>query len=328
MHKIITFSEKEKEIIEALNEHLKKGEKQEEIERIDNNRWALYDLAEAISKYPSILRDQHLVGNSRSVETLIQNMKIKNMKDGIFDIPTKAILGQSFSVAKTNFFFLILYIIRANNILINFETTILEIISNNIFTQMVEEVFIGLISDEAIPTHIKNNAGFLLANIWEYRIDYGVKEFAPILNNIWKVKKDFTPAYGTMLGISELFRITAKSGNVWLDFLSREEISQDEIDSMYEFLMGLSYEESKQVENQMQKMKKKIINKDEIQEILGKATIYPEYIEGDPRELFKSFIHRKNNALFRNRSNSPGPKRTIEEYLMCYLLSLPQQWIN
>ncbi len=191
---------------------------------------------------------------------------------------------------------------------------------------MAEEVFLSIIADKKISLHIRTNASYLLAQIWENRVYRGLDDFAPVLQNIWKSRDMIIPSYGTLMGISELFSmVNNESGRLWLEFLTREESTQDEIDSLLEFLIGLSYEEQKRVSDEMENRGVHSLNVDLINEILGEVKHYPHYMTDDPREIFKSFRHRKNNAQYRSRSGQCGPKKTLEEYLMCYLLSMPEK---
>ncbi len=330
MKTIVTLSEKETNLIYGIKKTLSLNEKFKDIQIIENNESALSELARCISLYPSILGEQHIGNTTRSINTLVDNLCIKDSLDLALHIPTKAILGQGFSVAKINFFFLLNYTIDENNFPDHeiLKSELKNLIYRYVFTIMAEEVFLSIIADKRVSYHIRSNAAYLLANIWEYRIDHGVKEFTPILNNIWKAREKLKPAYGTMLGISELFKLSEDSGDVWLEFFHRDDMKHEEIDSLQEFLMGLSFEEMELLARHMDKNAKSCLTEYEINDILNENKIYPPYKTDDPREIFRSFRHRKKNANFRELADIEGPKKTIEEYLMIYLLSRPEQWSN
>ncbi len=320
MKEIILFSEEEIDIIEKVLNILKEGKKNTEFKRIKNNRTSLQQLAASISLYPSILEVQHLGSAKRSVETLVFSLCREEQLDLRFHMPTKALLGNAFSIAKINFFFLLLYIVLENEQLKDSYTILKKIISNIVFTLMAEEVFLSIIDDRYVLKDIKIKAGYLLANIWEYRLDHGVKEFAPILSNIWRARGVLIPTFGTMLGFSELFRISEFIEPGFFDFLQRDELSDEEIESIDEFIFGLTYEETLKIREEMENSGKYVISRQDVDNILGKNRIYPDYDISDPRELYRSFSDRKVNAKYRAKSNLKGPKKTVEEYLMCYLL--------
>jgi hypothetical protein len=264
---------------------------------------------------------------SRSVFTLVDTLQFQDITDLVLHIPTKALLGKGFTFAKINFFYMLYYLAGDREAGPEDGTAIMDVISANVFTLMGEEVFLSIISDHAIPQHIRTNAGYLLANIWEYRMDHGVAEFAPVLTAVWKARQINRPSYGTMLGISELFKISEGSSKIWVDFLQRDSLCTEEVDAMQEFLLGLSYEEMAMLNENMERTGKNCLTRQEIDVILGERKVYPEYSYDDPRELFKSYRHRHKNAGFRYRAKREGPKKTLEEYIMCYLLSRPGDWI-
>jgi len=76
----------------------------------------------------------------------------------------------------------------------------------------------------------------------------------------------------------------------------------------------------------MKKEEKSTVNGEDVARLVGEENLSRSYAPGDPRRLFKSFSHRKNNAMHRARANLGGPKKTFEEYLMCFLLSRPEGW--
>ncbi len=325
MKKIVVFTDKEEAVIERLKAELDKKNKIEELQYIEKNITPLRELAKSISLYPSIISRQKLGGSSRSVETLVNSLCIKDFTEIIFNIPTKAILGYGFSIAKINFFFLLLYFTREIE---NFDLKkdmLYRIIEDNVFTIMAEDVFLSIISDKEIGIDIRTKAGLLLVNIWENRIYHGVKEFAPILSSIWIARRKMSPSFGTMMGISELFIITGRSDPVLLEFLGRDDLDQEEVNSLMEFLLGLTFEEMEILSLRMEKEGKGSVTKDEIGEMLGNKLVYPEYLHDDPRELYRFYKHRKKIASNRVKKELSGPKKTIEEYIMCFLLARKEE---
>lgn len=309
MRKIIPLKPQEEQIVADIKKFLQKKNKSQELNILSNNEEALHDLARSISKYPSIFGTQSLGRDSRSVDTLVDNLQVHDVTDLLLHVPTKALLGKGFSTAKINFFYMIYYIVREHVKVDSLQDLIMDAISNSVFTIMAEEVFLSILMDREIAKHIRNNAGYLLVNIWEYRIDHGVSEFAPVLIKIWETRKTIKPAYGTMMGISELFRIVENNSTVWMDYLQHEGLSDDDVSALREFLLGLTYEEMKLLNDNMDRTGKSCLNENEMDIILGERKIYPEYKYDDPRELFKSYRHRHKNASFRSRAGLEGPQK-------------------
>jgi hypothetical protein len=325
MKNIILFNEDEKGIIRRLIKLLQSLGRKAEVRSLKNNRTALKELAASISLYPSILRTHQLGGISRSVDTLITMLCQNEEPDVILHIPTKALLGQGYTIAKINFFFMLLYLTRDISKGNSIENDIRATISNNVFTLMAEEVFLSIIKDSEISDQIRSNAGYLLAKIWEYRLDHGVKEFAPLLSNIWRARGEIEPVFGTLLCLSEIYRITENTDGEWLDFLQRDGLTEEEVFSLEEFLFDLSYEEIMRVRQEMERRGDSSISVKDVEEIIGRKGVYLEYESDDPRALYRSFKLREINAKYRARSKASGPKKTIEEYIMCYLLSKQEE---
>jgi hypothetical protein len=243
-------------------------------------------------------------------------------------LPTKAVLGKGFLIAKINLFFMMKYLADQHKELAEVSKKLADSILNIVFTLMSEEVFLAIIQDKDIDITIRNRAGFLLANIWEYRLNQSVSDFAPILNSIWVARKSMCPSYGTMMGFSELSRIAQSVPQAWLDFITSIENNEDQYQSLEEFLFSLSYEEITKLRNKMGTNGLKSVKKQDIESLIGAQQVYPPADESDPREIYQFFRHRKVNARVRRRAKNPGPHKTLEEHLMCYLLSTSNWIVN
>ena len=321
MKRIVPFREEEGKIIENLLSALREKDRSKEIITVENNMVALKELARSISLYPSILKEQSLGSATRSVETLVDSMCSTDEFDFRLRIPTKALLGNGYLIAKINFFYMLIYLCGQVSASDEIKDSIMSFISNNIFTLMAEDVFLSIIEDCGIAPDVRMKAGYFIADIWERRLDHGVKEFVPILSEIWKARETLVPAFGTMLGFSELFKISGQIEPAFLDFFQRDELTDEEITSIEEFIFGLTYEETVKLRAEMERRDKYVLCREEVEEILGHNRIYAQERMKDHREIYHSFKHRKTNAKYRARAKLAGPHKTIEEYIMCYLLA-------
>lgn len=318
---IVLFNQAEENLISAVASILSEMGRAGDVNTLENNRTALEELARSISLYPSILVEHTLAGASRSIDSLIRNLCTTWVPDMILHIPTKAVLGRGFSIAKINFFIMLRYITREIERLSEFEDEILSHIAGNVSSLTAEEVFISIIEDMRIAEDVRFRAGYQVARIWEYRVDYGVREFAPILNTLWKSREKLVPHFGTMLGFSELCMLSKETETSWFDFLQRDGLTEEEICALEEFIFGLTHEEILYLRRSMEKNGKISLSRQEVESLLEKPQHYPEYWSDDPRELYRSFRDRKHHSRFRARAATPGPKKTLEEYLMVFLLS-------
>ncbi len=314
------FSESEELIITEINKMFQDSGNMEERRVIEETLVSLRMLAESISHYPSLLNQQILGKHSRTLETLVKNLCSHPGLNLLLNTPTKAILGRGFTIAKMNFFILVSYICSDYLNLCSAKDDIKKVISLNVFSIMAEEVFISILSDESIDVHLRMKSGYFLAKIWEYRIYKGIEELEPILTDLWRSRQSFTPTFGTMQGISEITTFCADRNPMWLNFLEDTDFNEDILDALKEYLMGLSYEEIIRIEEHMESNSIASFKTADVEKILEIEKSYPMIDYHDPREMYHFYARRKQNAAFRKKSCMRGPKRTIEEYIICYML--------
>jgi len=320
MKTIQVFSDAESEIIANVKDMLRSSKGMEDIKVIEDTLISLHMIAESISHYPSLLNQQVLGKHSRTLESLVENLSTHTGLNLLLNTPTKAVLGRGFTIAKMNFFILVSYICSDYLHLCTGKDNISKVISLNVFSLMAEEVFISIISDETVDINIRTKAGFFLARIWEYRAYRGMEELEPVLTDLWISRQSFKPTFGTMQGISEITAFCADRNPLWFDFIEDSEFNDDSLDSLKEYLMGLSFEEINKVEEYMQSLSVSSFSIADIEKALGASKSYPVIDYHDPREMYHFYVRRKNNAFFRKKSLISGPKRTIEEYIICYML--------
>ncbi len=320
MEPIQIFDPVEERIIDSIISELEKNRDMDDYRRITNTLSAINRLAESISLYPSLLDHQYLGKHSRSIETLVDNICEHKGLDLLLNTPTKALLGRNFAISKMNFFMSISYLCNDFENLCDHNSVIKHIVHNYVFSVMTEDVFISIISDRSICNETRHESALLLAKIWETRIYRGVPELSPMLIDLWRARLNFTPSYGTMAGISEITKFCTATNPMMLDFISDYSFSDDMLESLREYLMGLSYREIMKILEHMQGNSMESISRHDIGKILGNRRSYPLHDPDDPREIYHFFARRNDNAQFRRRSGLAGPKKTIEEYIVCYLI--------
>lgn len=320
---LVVFSEREERIAGEILDLLARRGKTAEAGAVRTNKRALEELARSISMYPSILEERRLGGSSRSIKSLIDRLCQREIHDMILHIPTKAILGRGFSIAKINFFLMLSYVMREMKDPGGYAPVLLSLVAENVSSITAEEVYISILEDMSISKDVRGRAVNLLAHTWEYRLGDGVKEFAPILRKLWSARGKLVPNFGTMLGFAELFVISGSTETTWFDFITRDGLSDEEVHSVEEFIFGLSHEEIARLREVMLSQGRTSLDKQEVQALMGPSRSFPEYMSDDPKELYRSFRDRKLHARFRKRAGAGGPKKTLEEYLMCFLLSVP-----
>ncbi|GJQ62614.1 MAG: hypothetical protein SCALA702_16670 [Melioribacteraceae bacterium] len=321
MKQIIIFKDNELALLDVISEYLGKEDRQSDINLINSKRTALEGVARSISIYPSINDSVSLGGSFRNINTLVRRLCDENGRDLIFNMPTKAILGKSYLVAKLNYFYMISYIISDSIALLDLRRKVYDILKNIVFTLMAEEVFVEILIDKQVSVDLKEKAAIRLTKLWEFRLDHGVSNFAPSLENIWGARGALSPVYGTFLGASELMQLSTNLNPKVSDFFEKVDFSEDLHSALEEFLFGLTFEELLFLRKSMNEMGRNSLSDGEIRELLSGKPTYMLKKNVDPRDFYSFFITRNNNSKFRLQAETSGPKKTLEEHLMLHLLA-------
>jgi hypothetical protein len=92
-------------------------------------------------------------------------------------------------------------------------------IFSSVFTLMSEYVFISILENRYSDVGLRKRAAEQLACTWEWRLSRNIEKFEPFLFSMWESRRSLRPIYGTMIGASELLRMTARVHPLWFDFL-------------------------------------------------------------------------------------------------------------
>lgn len=324
MSNMVVFTDEEYEFIQSLLITIR-GKKPDEAEHITKRLILLQDLANTVSNYPSF-QNTHIIGNSTfSIETLIEMICRMDFADQVMYVPTKVVLGRSYMVAKINFLLMLKYESESIKKLKKMVPKVEDIVTMNIYALMSEEVYLSLIQENDIAMDIKTRAAIRLMNIWEYRLSQSAEDYAPMLSSLWESRKHLSPIYGTMMGMTEMLQMAKNIDPVWFDFLGNSENDDSVFQALEEFLFNLTYEELARIRESMSKNNMTSINKKNIKSLLRVEHFYSTFKAADPREMLHFYKQRKKNAVYRERARIPGPTKTIEEYILLFMLKKEKQ---
>ncbi len=275
-------------------------------------------LAGAIARFPSLLQKQVVSREVRTQQTLIKSLLTYRDGDRMLYLPSKAILGKGFLVAKFHAFSSMAQISRESGFSVSEINKLRKATLTLLFTIMAEDVYLTLLEDTTIPTAIRQEIASSLIILWEHRSDRNVADMAPVLEAVWTVRDKLAPAFGTMVGTSELLLLSIELDEQWRQFISAKLGDSDVSKAMEEFLFGLSYEQICQVKMKLKELGISAIGRDEINSFLGKDT----YIKTgfDPRSFYQLYTIRRDNARVRQRMDLEGPHKTLEDHFMKFIL--------
>lgn len=315
---LIVLTEKEHILINIMYDRLKTIS----VEKLDilANRVAdLERLTRNIAHFPSLLERQDGIYEERSHLTLLESLLSQRGSDRTLHLPSKAILGRGFLVAKFHVFFTLANI----SIMYGFPKHETQEYKNAaltlMFTVMAEDVYLSLLDNTDISIDLRQQIANALIILWEHRSDQNVADIAPILGSVWRARRKIAPVFGTMVGTSELLLLSMEMDNTWIDFISQKAGVPEIAMALEEFLFGLSYEDITRVKNILKDKGIHAIGRQEVANLLGTQPEEPED-KADPRQLFLNYSVRRDNAKARLRMNLPGPHHTLEDHFMQFIL--------
>lgn len=313
------LSSEERELLENITSAL--GRRREETALdIEAQYAALRELAKVIDRYPALSEKGRLGRRNRSHQTLVEKLITQGAIANTVYLPTKVLLGKNFLQAKINFLLLLKYTADSSLFLKKFSQSLQEIITRNIFSLMSEDLLFSLVGDSELPEETREKAAERLIHFWETRFTPEERTSVPILTSMWSARQKLCPAFGSMMGMSEVYQISKFIDPVWFDFLKAYEDVEEAFQALEEFIFNLSHEDILLIRQEMENKKLANINSKKIASIVGPNNFCPDLAKVDPREVLRFYKERKSHADYRRHAGTEGPRRTIEEYLTLFLL--------
>ncbi len=322
------FDPEERRTLEALWEVLAGWEdtrRQQFLQAIQAVISRVDALSSALDHWPPVFSETELGQRRRSLDSLVD--LLAGATDASFDmfLPTQALVGRALLMAEMNAWRLLHHVLaQARPGLPGDPAAALaeEVdrwLHGCVHVKIAEEILGAVTMDAAMERRIRARAMEMLAHIWQNRLTYRVRTFFPLLEATWSARRRIRVSIGTMLGVSEIFRlIQAGCDPQFVEYFSRPLLTRDEREAFQEFLIGVPTEEIHSLEQLMEES--------------GRSSLTPEetagvgYRSARPAEdhpgvrAYEFFRERYLQAAARRLKNLPGPKRTAEEYVMIYFL--------
>ena len=314
---IIILTPKQKNLIEELLVHMRNADA-ERVKIITERMRDLEHLAASVARFPSLLEKHELAGGIRTPQSLIDSL-IDHQDEGdtTLQLPSKAILGKGFLVAKIHTFS---SLSKQSNRIKAPEKLTQELQMETVtmmFSLLAEDVYLNLIRDISQPTEFRRQWALSLLLLWEYRNDQTIANIAPVLQAVWMARRKLAPAFGTMMGTSELLLISIQMDEQWIQFIKQKLGENGVSQAMEEFLFGISYEQILQLRSILKTKGIPAIGRDEVSNFLG------EHVKTDAgldyRDFYALYTVRRDNARARERIKLPGPHKTLEDYFIQFV---------
>ena len=312
------FTDRQNGLINQLLDYTKEHDK-EHYETFVNRIMDLNSIDFSVSKFPSLLERSELSGGTRTRTTLIESLiKHQDAGDRTLRLPSKAVLGKSLLIAKAHT--LSNFAKYAGHLGKDYEKLSKAFDTETIlsmFSLLAEDVYLNLISDTSQPMEFRREWALSLLLLWEHWNDETSETVAPILQSVWTARRKLAPAFGTMMGTSELLLISMQMDDQWISFIKKKMGDDGVSQAMEEFLFGISTEQIRTLRQILKTQGIPAIGRDEVSKFLG------EHVKADAgldyRDFYSMYTIRRDNARSRARLHLEGPHKTLEDYFIQFV---------
>ncbi len=315
---IVVFSEEQEKLVDEVRSRIEKDDPVH-VEMYRRRISDLKTLASAIANFPSLLERSNMTLEERTPQLLIESL-VNSKRDGdtTLQMPSKATLGRGFLVAKLHTFSNLEKLAKDAGL----EERIVKQFHNEtismMFLLLAEDVYLNLIHDLSLPLDSRWQLATSLLLLWEHRADQNITDIAPVLRSVWLARTRLAPAFGTMMGTSELIMLSFQLDDQWQDFIKKRLGEEDVKMAMEEFLFGLSFEQITRLKSMLREKGINAIGRDEVSKYLDENVTTD--VSSDYRDFFQQYTVRRDNARVRNRLGIAGPHRTLEDHFICFVM--------
>ena len=324
---IVVLTQKQREMVDGLSDKLKIVDPVE-LEAFTRRMKNLEQLAAAIATFPSLLeRATFTAGGVRTPQALIESLITHTPEgDATLQLPSKATLGRGFLVAKIHTFSSLTKLARQANLDRSVVQAFQDETVSMMFLLQAEDVYLNMIRDNSIDIDFRRQLALSLLLLWEHRADQNIADISPVLQAVWAARRRLAPAFGTMMGTSELIMISMQLDEQWAQFIKAKLSVQEVSQAMEEFLFGLSFEQVQQLKAILRERGIAAIGRDEVSTFLGQHV--KTDVSLDYRDFYTQYSLRRDNARARGRFGLPGPHKTLEDYFIRFVMELNRETQN
>ena len=267
---IVVITPHQQELIKKMLDRLHQYAP-EKIEHLEERLRKVKNLAKVIATFPSLLERTATNTSIRTPEALIESLvSYQEEGDTTLHLPSKATLGKGLLISKMHTFYS-MYKLAKNYVHMD-EKEAEEYLNETVsmmFTLMAEDVYLNLIRDKSVPLETRMELANSLIILWEHRSDQTMEDIAPVLQSVWTARRKLAPAFGTMMGTSELLLVSIQMDEQWNMFIKKRLGDREVSQAMEEFLFGISYEQITRLRNILKEQGVKAIGRDEVSAYLG-----------------------------------------------------------
>ncbi|MDR0784507.1 MAG: hypothetical protein LBE74_01305 [Treponema sp.] len=264
----------------------------------------------AVAEYPEIYPEQRISREHSLKEKLLMGGFTTNK----LYIPVRAVAIHSFLLLKYDSLFQLSQIFQP---ITAFRTHLKSNMFLIICILMAEKVYCACLESAWFPRKAKELMVDALIRLWNNAPQSAGDPCFSHLEQLWQARYSSPPVFGTMDGNSEILKLSIEMPPDWDVFMKTA--PEETIQSLQEFVFGLSYEDIQRERERLLRVGKTSIGTDEFYKFFGAVDLAYKFIDTeDPRTFYNFFIERRNKTARRQDLSEEGPKRTIEELFLEY----------
>jgi len=250
----------------------------------------------------------------RTEESLIAELLRDDRGDRLLYLPSRAVFRRSVVAAEAQARSALARACSGAGIRGGLLAAAQELATRAVLALMAEDAYLDILDGEA-PEPAKRSAASRLIALWDSDLDCGLDDSTEALVAVWTSRKSCRPAFGTLLGSSELVGLSMSLDGRWFAFAGDRFSDPRVYQALAEFLFGLSHEELEACGAHIDANGPQDVAG--VEALFGGRREYPEPASADPRDLYRFYEARRGAAKRRAATGAPGPRSTLEgEYLL------------
>lgn len=263
-----------------------------------------------LERMPKTSSRTRLYSSSRDGDTLVAELLRRDRGERLLYLPARAVFGRAVAVAEAQAWSALVRACSQAGVAPARSRGAEAHATEAVLGLMAEDAYRDMLDGDA-PERTRAAAARRLVALWDARPDGEPDEAAEALVAVWASRRQSPPAFGTLIGSSELMGLSMGLDDRWFAFAGERFPDRDVSEALAEFLFGLSHEELGKAQAFVSANGP--MGPEGLSELTGGARDFPEAASPDPRDLYRFYEARRSAAKARQASGSAGPKATLEE---------------
>jgi hypothetical protein len=237
-------------------------------------------------------------------------------------MPTRAILGRAFVLAKLNFLKAVAYVLdEAGPEAHHAARLVADLVGETVYSKLAEELLSAAIANPFNSRDLRRAAAHKLITMWDERLALPVSQLPSILLSAWRARVKVRAVFGSLIGVHEILSLIREECEpAFVSYFAQDSVTDDVREAFREFLFGLPYEDLQNVERYMDEHRLAIISPEQVRALVGDQWHTTLFSVPTPEQMYHSYWRRRIRAEYRVLSGHPGPHKTAEGYIMEFLL--------